>query len=172
MANCKERNFDDLLSVLAVPVSGVSFSNAAKRFAPTLQAGDYTLAAAGTIYIGRATYKAVGNAAITPAYSIPIMSESGEVDDEEKVSVGGRKHQVRVTFEVGASTTAERAALLRLERGEWALELCFFGDTDTEPCRALVQATRDTCLVTVKRDGKKVSVTIEIDNLMGLQVVE
>ena len=172
MTNCNERNFDDLLSVLAIPVSNLVWRTAAARLHPTIDPDDYTITGNNGIYIGRNTYNGVCYECPQPAYSLGIVPESGDVNDEEKMESGGRIHRVSVKFDVSTDSAAAREALLRLERGEWALELCFFGDTAPAPCRALAQATKDTCLVTAKRDGKTVSVTIEIENLMGLQMIE
>ncbi|MBR1800624.1 MAG: hypothetical protein IJ767_03910 [Bacteroidaceae bacterium] len=171
MNNCNERNFDDLLSVLAIPVEGLVWRTATARLRATIAPDDYTFTG-NAIYVGRNGYSGVCYECPQPAYSLGIVPESGDVSDEEKMDAGGRIHHVTVKFDVSTDNASAREALLRLERGEWVLELCFFGDTETEPCRALVQATRDTCLVTSKRDGKTVSVTIEIENLTGLQIIE
>lgn len=168
---CNERNFDDLLSVLAVPVSGITWANAAARIAPTVHPSDYSFTYTGAVHIGRLGYTTASGTAQTIPYSIPIVPESGSVKDDESVDVGGRLHKVGVEFEVSADTEAQRSALRRLECGEWVLELCFFGDESGNIVRALVQATQDTCLVKVNRDGKKVSVSIDIENLMGAQIV-
>jgi len=167
---CSERNFNDLISILAIPVGSLTWAYAAARLAQTVATSDYTLPNSGTVYIGRMAYRSLG-AAHTPQYTIPMTAESGEVKDEESLELGGRLHKVSVKFETGAESMSARDALRRLENGEWALELCFFGDVSGQPVRAIVQATRDTCIVSSKRDGKKISVSIDIENLTGVQIV-
>ena len=168
---CSERNFNDLISILAVPVGNLTWANAAARLTPTVGPSDYTLPNSGTIYIGRMAYRSLG-AAHAPQYTIPMTAESGEVKDEESTELGGRLHKVNVTFETVAESVSARNALRRLENGEWALELCFFGDVSGQPVRAIVQATRDTCIISSKRDGKKITVSINIENLAGVQIIE
>ncbi len=167
---CNEQNFNDLISVLAIPANSFAWTDQAKRRSPAITAGSYTLPASGTMFIGRSVYRAIG-ASHSPQYSLPMSPESGEVKDEPSASVNGWLHKVVVSLVVDAKSAADFTNLRRLEMGEWALELCFFGDDASAPSRAVVFATEDTCLVTTEKKEGKVAVTITIENEMGLQVV-
>ena len=95
---------------------------------------------------------------------IPIMRKSGKAKDDESDSVAGRLHTVTVTCEADDRDSDVWNDLLTLERTPSHLLLTFRDNT-----RAFVAATQDTYLCTTERDGSKTSVTLRIQNLMGIQ---
>lgn len=166
MNNCKEFVLDDLMAITAIPVDDVAVNNEAWQLNPTIRnTGDGfspVLTNAITIGLQKATY---GNT--TAKALIPIKRFTGKAKDEEGDTVAGRLHTVTVNCEVDEREPDVWAHLLSLERTASHL-LLTFRDGITQ---AFVNATRDSYLCNVERDGAKTSVAFRIQCLMGIQVI-
>ena len=94
------------------------------------------------------------------------MRKSGKAKDDENDSVAGRLHTVTVTCEADDRDSDVWNHLLTLERTPSHLLLTFRDST-----RAFVSATEDTYLCNVECDGSKTSITLRVQNLMGIQLL-
>jgi len=157
--NCKEY-IRDILSVTAIPVSDFNPGTSGWQLTPTVPSSGFSPTLANAIVIGRTP--AVVNGAV-----IPIIRDTGKVDDSESDSVSGRLHTVKVTCDVDTRGAGVYDLLFTLERTPCHL-LLTYGDGVTQ---AFVQATIDTYLCNTERDGSKVSVTLRVKNMMGAQVL-
>ena len=163
MTNCKEFVLDDVMAITAIPLANISASSITSpvnQLSPTLPSS--TIAPSmlsGSITIGL-------QPAVLGGTLIPIMRKSGKAKDDENDSVAGRLHTVTVTCEADDRNSDVWNHLLTLERTPSHLLLTFRDNT-----RAFVSATEDTYLCNVERDGSKTSVTLRIQNLMGIQLL-
>lgn len=109
----------------------------------------------------------IGLRAATPGgVLIPIIRTSGKAKDDEDDSTAGRLHKVSVTCEVDDRDSEVWDNLLIIERTPSHLLLTF-----RDGSQAFVQATRDTYLCTVERNGSKTTVAFRIQNIMGIQLL-
>lgn len=160
MNNCKEIQLDDVLAVVAVPVENIPASDVSSpvnTLTPTIPA--FTPSYAGAIAIGL-------KAPAADVTLIPIERNTGKAKDDVGDSVSGRLHTVQVTCEVDDSEASVWPPLYVLERTPRHLLLTFRGGA-----RAFVAATEDTYHCTVERDGAKTTVSLRIQNLMGMQLI-
>ena len=163
MPNCKEFILDDVMAITAIPLANIpasSITSPVNQLSPTLPKSSITTSMlSGSITIG-----------LQPATSggalIPIMRKSGKAKDDENDSVAGRLHTVTVTCEADDRDPSVWNDLLTLERTPSHLLLTFRDNT-----RAFVSATEDTYLCNVERDGSKTSITLRVQNLLGIQLL-
>jgi hypothetical protein len=160
MTNCKEYVLDDLMAVTAIPVSDFSPGFAAWQLTPTIPSAGFSPTLTRAIVIGQKPAVAGGSL-------IPIVKLTGKAKDDETDSVAGRLHKVAVTCQVDDRDGGVWADLLTLERRQSHLLLTFRDGTT----RGFVQATGDTYICTVERDGAKTSVAFHIQNTMGIQLI-
>lgn len=163
MTNCKEFILDDVMAITAIPLANIpasSISSPINQLTPTLPNSSIAPSMlAGSITIGLQP-AAPGGALI------PIMRKSGKAKDDENDSVAGRLHTVTVTCEADDRSSDVWNDLLNLERTPSHLLLTFRDNT-----RAFVSATEDTYLCNVERDGSKTSITLRVQNLLGIQLL-
>lgn len=162
MTNCKEYILDNLMAIIAIPVSDVSASDTespVNRLTPTISNDDFSLPLDNAVVIGL-------QAAVDDGALIPIRRGTGKVKDDESDSVAGRLHTVAVTCEVDDRETDTWTYLQAIERTASHLLLTFHDGN-----RAFVSADADTYLCTTERDGSKTTVAFRIQNLMGLQLL-
>lgn len=160
MTNCKEFVLDDLMAVTAIPVSDFSPGFAAWQLTPTIPSAGFSPTLTRAIVIGQ-------KPAVAGGRLIPIVKLTGKAKDDETDSVAGRLHKVTVTCQVDDRDGGVWADLLTLERRQSHLLLAFRDGTT----RGFVQATGDTYICTVERDGAKTSVAFHIQNTMGIQLI-
>jgi len=160
MTNCKEFVLDDLMAVTAIPVSDFSPGFAAWQLTPTIPSAGFSPTLTRAIVIGQ-------KPAVASGRLIPIVKLTGKAKDDESDSVAGRLHKVAVTCQVDDRDGEVWADLLTLERRQSHLLLTFRDGTT----RGFVQATGDTYICTVERDGAKTSVAFHIQNTMGIQLI-
>lgn len=160
MTNCKEYVLDDLMAVTAIPVSDFSPGFAAWQLTPTIPSAGFSPTLTRAIVIGQ-------KPAVAGGALIPIVKLTGKAKDDETDSVAGRLHKVAVTCQVDDRDGGVWADLLTLERRQSHLLLTFRDGTT----RGFVQATGDTYICTVERDGAKTSVAFHIQNTMGIQLI-
>lgn len=160
MTNCKEFVLDDLMAVTAIPVSDFSPGFAAWQLTPTIPSAGFSPTLTRAIVIGQ-------KPAVAGGRLIPIVKLTGKAKDDETDSVAGRLHKVAVTCQVDDRDGGVWADLLTLERRQSHLLLTFRDGTT----RGFVQATGDTYICTVERDGAKTSVAFHIQNTMGIQLI-
>ena len=169
MKNCKEYYLDDARAITAIPVSEATINEAeptspANQLTPIIDEEWFSLSS-DTIVIGR--YRPIENEVVRDDVAfIPIQPGTGKVKDAQDDSVAGRLHTVNVTFEVDDREGEVWTRLLTLERTPCHLVLTF-SDGKT---RGFVTGNEDTWMCHTDRDGKKTSVTIKIQNLMGVQL--
>lgn len=159
MSNCKEFLLDDLLAVTAIPVGDFAIGTSPWQLTPTINGNYFTPPLAHAIVIGLAP-------AVTGGALIPIMRGSGKAKDSEGDSVAGRLHTVTVSCEADDRDAAVWDDLLALERTPCHLILTF-----RQGASGFVESSQDTYLCNVERDGGKTSVTLRIQNMMGIQMV-
>lgn len=159
MSNCKEFLLDDLLTITCIPVSDYNPNTAAWQLTPTISADGFSPTLTHAITISM-------RPAVTEGTLIPIMRGTGKAADDESDSVAGRMHTVKVSCEIDDRDISVWNHLMTLERTAFHLLLTFRDNT-----RAFVQATEDTYLCTVDRNGSKTSFSIRIQNLMGIQMI-
>ena len=159
MNNCKEFDLDDMLAVTAIPVEDYNPDTASWQLSPTIDSAYFTPVLTHAIVIGM-------QPAVTGGEVIPIIRATGKVKDDSSDSVAGRLHTVKVTCEVDDRDASAWNTLLALERTPCHLLLTFRNNT-----RAFVQATKDTYLCETERDGAKTSVTLRVQDLMGIQMI-
>ena len=160
MTNCKEFVLDDLMAVTAIPVSDFSPGFAAWQLTPTIPSAGFSPTLTRAIVIGQ-------KPAVAGGRLIPIVKLTGKAKDDETDSVAGRLHKVAVTCQVDDRDGGVWADLLTLERRQSHLLLTFRDGTT----RGFGQATGDTYICTVERDGAKTSVAFHIQNTMGIQLI-
>lgn len=147
---------DDVIAVAAIPVTdydGSAFIGASidsSLFNPPL---------ANAIVIGTST-------PVTNGVLIPIKVGTGSVKDSENDGVAGRSHTVTVSCDVDDRDGEVWDDLLLLERSERHLLLTFRGGT-----QGFVNASRDSYLFHVDRDGSKTTATFKIHNILGVQII-
>lgn len=175
MHNCKEFFLDDLMAITAIPVTdfdpatvpGGSPSGVNSwLLAPIIPKAQFTPTLTRTITIGQ-------RPATTDGTLIPIMRLTGKAKDDESDQAAGRLHKVAVNCQIDDRDMSRDASgmtvldnLLSLERTPSHLLLTF-----RDHSRAFVQASKDTYLCTVDRDGAKTSVQFRIECLMGIQMI-
>lgn len=164
MDSCKEYDLDDVMAVMAIPLNkyaGVTLGPtiAVSGFDPTIDTN--------TIIVGtpQAIAHVIGEDTVIGDI-IPIIHKTGKAKDNETDHVAGRFHTVGVNCQVDDRDPDVWEALLALERMPSHLLLTFRGGT-----RAFVQATADTYLCEVERDGSKTTVTWKVQNLFGIQLI-
>lgn len=163
MTNCKEFVLDDVMAITAIPLANISASSITSpvnQLSPTLSSSAIVPSMlSSSITIGL-------QPAVLGGTLIPIMRKSGKAKDDESDSVAGRLHTVTVTCEADDRDSDVWNHLLTLERTPSHLLLTFRDNT-----RAFVSATEDTYLCNVERDGSKTSITLRVQNLMGIQLL-
>lgn len=163
MTNCKEFVLDDVMAITAIPLANISASSITSpvnQLSPTLPSSVIVPSMlSSSITIGL-------QPAVLGGTLIPIMRKSGKAKDDENDSVAGRLHTVTVTCEADDRDSDVWNHLLALERTPSHLLLTFRDNT-----RAFVSATEDTYLCNVERDGSKTSITLRVQNLMGIQLL-
>ena len=159
MNNCKEFALDDLTAVTAIPVADYSPGTAAWQLRAAIPASDFSPVLTGAIVIGR-------EPAVPGGALVPIVRATGKAKDAESDSVAGRLHTVTVTCEADDRDPSAWDVLLRLERTPSHLLLTFRDGT-----RGFASATRDTYVCEVERSGAKTSVSLRVQDLMGIQLL-
>jgi len=163
MTNCKEFVLDDVMAITAIPLANISASSVTSpvnQLSPALPSSAIVPSMlSNSITIGL-------QPAVLGGTLIPIMRKSGKAKDDESDSVAGRLHAVTVTCEADDRDSDVWNHLLTLERTPSHLLLTFRDNT-----RAFVSATEDTYLCNVERDGSKTSITLMVQNLMGIQLL-
>ena len=163
MTNCKEFVLDDVMAITAIPLANIpagSITSPVNQLSPTLPSS----AIAASMLAGSIT---IGLQPATPGGTlIPIMRKSGKAKDDESDSVAGRLHTATVTCEADGRDPDVWNDLRTLERTPSHLLLTFRDNT-----RAFVAVTEDTYLCTTERDGSKTSITLRVQNLMGIQLL-
>lgn len=168
MPTCKEFALDDLMAITAIPV--VDFNPAAVPdgspsginswlLTPVIPKAQFSPALTHAITIGQ-------QPATTGGILIPIMRLTGKAKDDESDQTAGRLHKVTVNCQIDDRDPSAWTNLLTLERTPSHLLLTF-----RDQSRAFVQASKDTYLCTVDRDGAKTSVQFRIECLMGIQML-
>jgi hypothetical protein len=159
MNSCKEFVLDDVMAITTIPVADFNAGVSAWQLTPTIGGSAFSPTLTHSITIG-----------LQPATSggtlIPIIRFTGKAKDQESDDVAGRLHTVNVSCEVDDRDSESWNHLLTLERVSAHLLLSFRDGT-----RAFVMATEDTYLCEVERDGAKTSVSFNIRNLMGIQLI-
>ena len=162
MTNCKEFILDDVMSITAIPLVNIptgDVDSPVNRLTPTIDRFGFSPNLENSITIGLLP-------AISGGTLIPIMRRSGKAKDDESDSVSGRLHTVTVTCEVDERECDIWDDLLTLERTPSHLLLSF-----RDGSGAFVSSTKDTYLCNTERDGARITVTIRIQNLMGIQML-
>lgn len=163
MTNCKEFVLDDVMAITAIPLANISASSITSpvnQLSPTIPSSAIVPSMlSSSITIGL-------QPAVLGGTLIPIIRKSGKAKDDESDSVAGRLHTVTVTCEADDRDSDVWNYLLTLERTPSHLLITFRDNT-----RAFVSATEDTYLCNVERDGSKTSITLRVQNLMGIQLL-
>lgn len=174
MSACKEFFLDDLMAITAIPVtvynptavSGGSPSGITSwLLTPVIPKAQFSPTLTRAITIGQQP--------ATGGTLIPIMRLTGKAKDDESDQTAGRLHKVTVNCQIDDRDLSRDASgmtvldhLLTLQRTPSHLLLTF-----RDKSRAFVQASKDTYLCTVDRDGAKTSVQFRIECLMGIQML-
>lgn len=147
------------MAITAIPITDYQPGAASWQLSPTISDDDFAPTLQNSITIG-----------VHPVYPggtlIPIVRSTGKAKDDSSDSVAGRLHTVTVSCEADGRDYEVYKHLLALERTPAHLLLTFSDNT-----RAFVAATEDSYLCSVERDGEKISVTLRIQNLMGIQMI-
>lgn len=159
MTSCKEFYLDDVMAITAIPIEDYNPGVAAWQLRPTVPEDEFYPALENAVVIGQ--QPAVAGGAL-----VPIRKFTGKAKDEEADSVAGRLHTATVTCQVDDREGEAWGHLLTLERTPSHLLLTF-----RDGARGFAQASIDTYLCTVGRDGAKTSVDFRIQNLMGIQLL-
>ena len=159
MNKCSEFVLDDMMAIIAIPVSDFKPGFSAWQLTPTIDRSSFGPDLRNAVTIGR-------HAASAGGALIPIRPFTGKAKDDESDSVAGRLHKVTVTCQADDRDPAVWDYLLALERTPSHLLLTFRDGT-----RGFAQATADTYICTVERDGAKTSVAFRIQCLMGIQLI-
>lgn len=157
--SCTEFNLDDLLAIVAVPVTDYSPFTHEWQLKPTIPNTAFSPSLTNAIAIGL-------QPAVTGGKLIPIVRKSGKAKDSESDSVAGRKHSVTVSCEADDRDSSTWNFLLALERTPCHIILTYRNGT----C-AFVQASEDTYMCEVNRENAKTSVSFKIENIMGIQLI-
>ena len=166
MNNCKEFVLDDVMAITAIPVSDFIPGVSSWQLRPTIDGDGFAPPLTSAITIGQ-------QPASADALLIPIMRTTGKAKDAESDSVSGRLHTVSVSCEVDTRDLSPDDTgrtvldhLLLLERTPSHLLLTF-----RDGQQGFVQATQDTYMCEVERDGAKTSVQFKVQCLMGIQMI-
>lgn len=159
MNSCKEFVLDDVMAITTIPVTDFNAGVSTWQITPTIDASAFSPTLTHSITIGLQPANSAG-------ILIPIIRFTGKAKDQESDNVAGRQHTVNVACEVDDRDSESWNHLLTLERTPAHLLLSFRDGT-----RAFVMATIDTYLCEVERDGAKTSVSFNIHNLMGIQLI-
>ena len=166
MPNCKEFFLDDVMAITAIPVTDYNPSVAAFQLKPTIADVDFSPTLTRAITIGQ-------QSATDGGILIPIMRGTGKAKDDESDQTAGRLHKVTVNCQIDNRDLSRDDSgmtvldhLLTLERTPSHLLLTF-----RDQSRAFVQASKDTYLCTVDRNGAKTSVQFRVECLMGIQML-
>ena len=159
MSSCKEFILDDVMAITAIPLDDFPVGTAPWQMAPTISNEDLYPSLDNAITIGL-------QPAVAGGILVPIRRSTGKVKDNETDGVAGRLHSVAVSCEVDDRDGNILNDLFALERMPAHLVLTFRDNT-----RAFVSATEDTYICNVERDGSKTTVTFQIQNLMGIQII-
>lgn len=167
MANCKEFVLDDVMAITAIPVTDYNPGFSGWQLQPVIAVAAFSPA------LTRAIITIGQHPALTGGILIPIMRLTGKAKDDESDQTAGRLHKVTVNCQIDDRDLSRDASgmtvldhLLTLERTPSHLLLTF-----RDQSRAFVQASKDTYLCTVDRDGAKTSVQFRIECLMGIQML-
>lgn len=166
MTKCGEYDLDDLLAITAIPIANYTLGLSTWQLEPTIPGAGFSPSLVGSLVIGTMIPRDSDNNVIAIKGLIPIQHATGKATDSEGDSVAGRKHTVKVSCEADDRDPKVWDYLLALERTPSHLLLTFRNGT-----RAFVSATEDTYTCEVKRDAAKTSVSIDIENLMGIQLI-
>lgn len=168
MPTCKEFTLDDLMAITAIPVTvynpaavpgGSPLGVNSWLFSPVIPKAQFSPIFTRVITIGQQPTN-------TGGILIPIMRGTGKAKDDESDQTAGRLHKVTVNCQIGNRDPSVWTNLLTLERTPSHLLLTF-----RDQSRAFVQASKDTYLCTVDRDGAKTSVQFRIECFMGIQMI-
>jgi len=159
MPTCKEFVLDDLMAITAIPVTDFNPGFSGWQLQPVIAVAAFSPALTRAITIGQ-------QPATTGGILIPIMRLTGKAKDDESDQTAGRLHKVTVNCQIDDRDPSVWTNLLTLERTPSHLLLTF-----RDQSRAFVQASKDTYLCTVDRDGAKTSVQFRIECLMGIQMI-
>ena len=175
MPTCKEFALDDVMAITAIPVTvytpaavpnGSPSGINSWLLAPVIRKTQFSPTLTRAITIGQ-------KPATIGSTLIPIMRLTGKAKDDESDQTAGRLHKVTVNCQIDDRDLSRDQNgltvldhLLTLERTPSHLLLTF-----RDQSRAFVQASKDTYLCTVDRDGAKTSVQFRIECLMGIQMI-
>ena len=159
MRTCGEYDLDDLLAVTAIPVTDYAIGTHDWQLQPTIPNTAFSPTLTNAIVIGQ-------KPATTGGLLIPIKRSSGSASDSESDDVAGLKHSVTVECEADDRDPAVWNYLLQLERTPSHLLLHFRNGG-----RGFASASEDTYSCKVSRKSGKTSVKIDIENLMGIQLI-
>lgn len=166
MTNCKEYVLDDVMAITAIPVSDFSVGTSSWQIKPVIADNSFSPTLTNAITIGL-------QPAVAGGMLVPIKRTTGKAQDSDGDNVAGRLHTVKVTCKVddrdmstGDDGLTVLDYLLKLERTPSHLLFTFRNNT-----RAFVSATEHTYLCNVERDGAKTSVSLRIQNTMGVQMI-
>lgn len=159
MSTCKEFVLDDLMAITAIPVTDFNPGFSGWQLQPVIAVASFSPTLTRAITIGQ-------QAATTGGILIPIMRLTGKAKDDVSDQTAGRLHKVTVNCQIDDRDPSVWTNLLTLERTPSHLLLTF-----RDQSRAFVQASKDTYLCTVDRDGAKTSVQFRIECLMGIQMI-
>ena len=159
MPSCKEFILDDVMAITAIPVTDYYPGSSGWQLQPVIAASAFFPTFTHAITIGQ-------QPATTGGTLIPIMRLTGKAKDDESDQTAGRLHKVTVNCQIDDRDPSVWTNLLTLERTPSHLLLTF-----RDQSRAFVQASKDTYLCTVDRDGAKTSVQFRIECLMGIQML-
>ena len=168
MPTCKEFALDDVMAITAIPVTvytpaavpnGSPSGINSWLLAPVIRKTQFSPTLTRAITIGQ-------KPATIGSTLIPIMRLTGKAKDDESDQTAGRLHKVTVNCQIDDRDSSVWTNLLTLERTPSHLLLTF-----RDQSRAFVQASKDTYLCTVDRDGAKTSVQFRIECLMGIQMI-
>jgi hypothetical protein len=157
--SCTEFNLDDLLAIVAIPVTDYSPSAQGWLLRPTIPNTSFSPSLTNAVSIGL-------QPAATGGKLIPMIRKSGKAKDSESDSVAGRKHSVTVSCEADDRDSETWNYIYNLERTPSHLILTFRNGT-----RAFVMASEDTYLCEVSRENADTSLEFKIENLMGIQLI-
>ena len=159
MSTCKEFTLDDFMAITAIPVTDFNPGFSRWQLQPVIAVAAFSPTLTRAITIGQ-------RPATTGGTLIPIMRLTGKAKDDESDQTTGRLHKVTVNCQIDDRDPSVWSNLLTLERTPSHLLLTF-----RDKSRAFVQASKDTYLCTVDRDGAKTSVQFRIECLMGIQML-
>lgn len=157
---CGEYVYDDLLVITAIPVNDYDIGAFPWQVTPNIRNTSFSPPLnIRTIVIGQ-------QPAVPGGLLVPMQRGTGSAKDSESDSVAGRKHTVSVECEADERDPSMRDILLRLERTPSHLLLTFRNGV-----QGFASATIDTYQCSVDRSGGKTSIKLELENLMGIQII-